>query len=391
MNAPPARMSKALSAWAELNDRQQATLKAVFELDQAAEEAHRAAGARGQYDRAPASQWRQIDFALITPATRRRVSRQVFSTDLQHRLDAAGYDNQGNGSTMTALTARGLIRQGERDSFFGPLRTVTLTTAGRAAARAGTALPATPKAALGHRAWEVLTFLWTAGQSGGVLKWSHSTTIDNVLIGKHIPPLAEYSDEAAGYRITDRGRWFYREHWAAHAKAHPDIRAPHPDGEDAEPWPAEADDILAGHQALYRALTAAWEAACKARDTAAAETAATLPDLPGNLPADITAQAGARYELWRDTARQRTDLAAGHAGHAEARAVQAARGWAAAALAAFQAAVTGGSPLGMLQPSGDLDDWDEPRLEPPAEIGIPAIDEEARKLHAAAMGRDPAG
>jgi hypothetical protein len=152
MNAPPARMSKALSAWAELNDRQQATLKAVFELDQAAEEAHRAAGARGQYDRAPASQWRQIDFALITPATRRRVSRQVFSTDLQHRLDAAGYDNQGNGSTMTALTARGLIRQGERDSFFGPLRTVTLTTAGRAAARAGTALPATPKAALGHRA-----------------------------------------------------------------------------------------------------------------------------------------------------------------------------------------------------------------------------------------------
>ena len=36
-----------------------------------------------------------------------------------------------------------------------------------------------------------------------------------------------------GYEITDRGRWFYREHYAAHA----DVRAPHPDGGDAEPWP----------------------------------------------------------------------------------------------------------------------------------------------------------
>jgi hypothetical protein len=168
-------------------------------------------------------------------------------------------------------------------------------------------------------------------------------------------------------------------------KAHPDVAAPHPGGEQAEPWPPQADEILSQHQALYRALCDAWEAACKARDAAEAEAAAP-PDLPALLPDDITAHAAARHQLWRDTARQRAELAAGHADQAADRAVQAARGYAVTALAAFRAAVAGSRPLGTLQPPGYPDAWDEPRLEPPARTGIPAIDDEAGKLHAAAMG-----
>ncbi len=52
----------------------------------------------------------------------------------------------------------------------------------------------------------------------------------------------------------------------------------------------------------------------------------------------------------------------------------------------FNAAVAGSSPLEVLAPPGDEDDWDEPRLVPPAQTGVHAIDDHARKLHAAAAG-----
>ncbi|KPM55686.1 hypothetical protein ACG83_10395 [Frankia sp. R43] len=52
-----AAVSKALAAWTELNDRQQGTLAIIFALDQAAEDAHRAAGASGDFDNRPASVW----------------------------------------------------------------------------------------------------------------------------------------------------------------------------------------------------------------------------------------------------------------------------------------------------------------------------------------------
>ncbi|KPM55687.1 hypothetical protein ACG83_10400 [Frankia sp. R43] len=114
--------------------------------------------------------------------------------------------------------------------------TVTLTRAGRAAARAGTStMPArTPKPALSERSWEVLALLWMADRRGGRLRWGRSATIDRRLIEAHVPPLAERSTGALGYRITERGREFYREHHATHVAAYPDVRAPHPDGEAAD-------------------------------------------------------------------------------------------------------------------------------------------------------------
>jgi hypothetical protein len=379
-----ARAPAPLARWAELNDRQQGTLTVIYDLDQEAEGDRRRAAASGAYDRRPASEWRAVDFAH-DPS-----DRDLFGwTEMQLRLASRGWDNQGNGSTVAALAERGLLTRSSRPAGLGMMLTVMLTRAGRAAARAGTSttLPGrTRKPALSPRAWEVLALLWAAGQRGGKgLEWTYSNTIERVLIDRHEPPLAERAPGA--YRITDRGREFYREHYAAHAAAHPGVSAPHPDGPQSEPWPAAADRILGQHRQLYRALCTAWQAASDAHQAASTEAGAPTVPVPEGLPAAVAEQSAERHQLWQDTARQRAGLASSHAGDLGGRCARAARAWAVAALAAYAAAVAGASPLGQLQPPADsAGDWDEPRLAPPAETGIHAIDAEARKLHAAAAG-----
>lgn len=267
------------------------------------------------------------------------------------------------------------------------MHTVTLTRAGRAAARAGTTLrvgPA-PKATLSPRAWEVLALLWATDQRGEPLKWEYSKTIEFVLIDKHIPPLA--ASIPGGYEITDRGRQFYREAYAAHTAAHPGVRAPHPDGVSAELWPSRADDILTRHRKAYRALCGAWEQTDAARQGAEAEAATTAPEPDPLLPVEVAEQLAARFQLWHNTARQRAELAAAHAEDIGAATIAAARAYAAVALDAFRAAVTRTDPLDRLREPENTDGWDEQRLAPPEETGIHAIDAEAKKLHAAAVGR----
>lgn len=377
-----AATSKALVAWTALNDRQQGTLTAIYGIEAEKETGRNARRARGDWDATPAAIWRRIDFAHDPP------DRKLFgTTELQMRLSAHGWDNQGNGSTMAALAERGLITRDRRPTTFGRMHTVTLTRAGRAAARAGTTLrtSAAPKAALSARSWEVLALLWAADQRGKPLEWGHSTTIDRVLIDKHMPPLAAHSSDA--YEITDRGRDFYREHYREHVAAYPDIRALHPDGASADPWPPRADDILTRHRKFYGALCTAWRQADTAHRNAQDEADAALVEPDPALPAEVTEYATARLQLWADTARQRAELAAAHAHNIGIRAEISARAYAAAALAAQHAAVTRANPLDHLSEPEQTDDWDEQRLTPPPETGIHAIDTEAKKLYAAAVGK----
>jgi hypothetical protein len=123
--------------------RQQGTLAVIYGLDQEVEEWRRRAAALGEYDSRPASEWRAIEFAH-DPSDRR-----LFGwTEMQLRLATAGWDNQGNGSTMAALADRGLITQNAKPTTFGQMLTVALTRAGRAAARAGLSLqPGAPRKA----------------------------------------------------------------------------------------------------------------------------------------------------------------------------------------------------------------------------------------------------
>ena len=380
----PARTSKALQTWHDLNDRQQGTLAVIYDLDQGAEASRRAGAASGNYDNRPASVWRSIDFAH-DPAM-----RDVFGwTTLQERLMWRGWDNQGNGSTMAALERRGLIVRDGRPTRFGRMTTVRLTREGRAAARAGTSLtPGGPrKAALGQRSWEVLALLWSADLQGRPLKWGYSTTIERALIGKHVPPLAQHT--AGGYEITDRGREFYREQYAAHTAAHPDVHAPHPDGADAEPWPKAADTLLAAHRSLYGGLLAVWKDTSRAEQAAAAEAGAPPPKMPAGLPGDIVAKVEDRHRLWCQTAAQRAAVAAEQAARLAGRAEHAARSYALAAVAAYRAAVTATDPRTVMDAPvpepGDT--WDEAPLTLPPETGITAIDSETKKLHSAAVGR----
>jgi len=373
--------ARALEAWTELNDRQQGTLAVIYELDQLAETSRRRAAGRGEFDRRPASVWRSIDFAH-DPSLRDLVGW----TEMQTRLARLGWDNQGNGSTIAALHTRGLITRTSRRTDFGWMLMVALTAAGRAAARAGTTtMPGrVPKPALSERSWEVLALLWAAGQRGEPLKWGYSRTIELSLMDRHVPPLAEHV--GGGYAITDRGRDLYREWYATHTAVYPDVRAPHPDGVVAEPWPTQADEILTQHQRYYQGLCTAWQAAHTAHQSAEKEAGADPPPMPDVLPAVVAEQWTARHQLWRDTARQRADLAAADVQDLQGRAEHAARAYAGAGLAAFRAAVLRDDPLLVLQPPGQSDDWDEQRLPPPPETGIHAIDAEAAKRHKAAVG-----
>lgn len=352
----------ALAAWRELNDRQQGTLSVIYNMDQENEEYRKREAARGNWDNTPAAEWRRIDFAH-EPSDRRAFG----TTELQNRLGYRGWDNQGNGSTMAALAERKLIRRSSRGTTFGLMHMVTITREGRAAAKAGTSIAPTraKKPALSQRSWEVLAMLWAHGLRGGVLKWISSPTIDKVLIGKHIPPLAERL--VNGYTITDRGRWFYAEHYASHVAAYPDVRALHPDGAAAEPWPAEADAILKAHHLRHRALCSAWQDAYAARQAAEAEAGTAVPASPAALPATDAAQVAGRHLLWVETARQRADFAAQQVDDLGERIERAAREFAAAALAAFAAAVSGTDPLLTVRPPSDADGdaWDEPPLPPP--------------------------
>jgi len=379
------RTPKALAAWTELNDRQQGTLAVIYGLDREAESGRRSQAARGNYDDTPASVWRRIDFAH-DPSLRDLVG----FTEMQARLASRGWDNQGNGSTVRALAARELITTDGHATPFGMMKTVSLTRAGRAAARAGLSLrpDGAPSAALGRRSWEVLALLWTVDQQGKPLAWTYSKTIEYVLIDKHQPPLAENAGNCRGYQITDRGRDFYRAHYAAHTAAYPDVHAPHPDGADAEPWPKKANELLNDHRLAYRTLSKAWGMADESRRAAEQEATSAPPKLPEPLPAPLIEQATARHRLWQETARQRADLAAAHADELNDLAERAARGYMAAALAAFRAAVTNTNPLNSLEaPVAGTEGWDEPRLAPPAESGIHVIDAEAKKLYATAIGK----
>lgn len=223
-----AASSKALEAWKSLNDRerQQGTMSVIYELDQETKADRRSTGAAGTFDRRPTSEWRRIDFAT---------DQHGFATaEMQIRLAYRGWHNQGNGSTIKALADRGLITEGSRPIRFGRMLTVMLTREGRAAARAGLAMPAAPKPALAEWAWEVLVSLWKADKRGEYVRRHPSGAIDNVLIAKHVPPLAEPVDPSkgngyrGGYRITDRGREFYRGLLRAACHRPPEREGPAP-------------------------------------------------------------------------------------------------------------------------------------------------------------------
>lgn len=225
-------MSKHLHLWEKLNQRQQATLTAIYRTDQSVEAAQKEGWRLGSI-REKASVWRNLQY-YFEPTS--------YETLLHKLLFQAGVVDQGLGSTLQVLERHKLI---ECNYYDGELISIKLTTTGRAVARAGlgeSAPKKPPKGQLKPRQWEALCTAYQAGelglesgltfgdyagfswqwtwlrlrdyQGGGLVKevgyWKD---------GKHLTKLV----------ITKDGIEFYREQWSQYRALYPDVDAPKPD------------------------------------------------------------------------------------------------------------------------------------------------------------------
>ena len=226
-------MSKHLHLWEKLNERQQATLTAIYRTDQSVEAAQKSGWRLGSSTKEKAAVWRNLKY-YFEPTSH--------ETLLHKLLSQAGVVDQGLGSTLQVLERHKLI---ECNYFNSELISIKLTTNGRAVARAGlgeSAPKKPPKGQLKPRQWEALSTAYQAGelgldsgltfgdyagfswqwtwlrlrdyQGGGLVKevgyWKD---------GKHLNKLV----------ITQIGIEFYRQQWSLYRTLYPDVDAPKPD------------------------------------------------------------------------------------------------------------------------------------------------------------------
>ncbi|MFJ9378957.1 hypothetical protein [Streptomyces sp. NPDC101455] len=373
----PTVRQRRLALWESLNERQQAFVRVIYDLDQGNEANRAASAAQGNYDKRPASEWRQIDF------THEPYNRDLFGiTDLQSRLEREGYHNQGNGATMTVLIDKALIEQHIRATRSGIMRTVLLTLEGRAVYRAAhdTGRGSRTTVDLSDRSWQVLGYLWSAHQRGESLRWTYSTTVEKVLIDKH--GLAEEANRGFGYQITEKGRQYYREHWTEYAHVYPEINNPHPDG--VVVWPKEVDTALIRAGRRSGALASAWRDAWKIGEEAGRRAAAEPPEARKGEEPELAELRAERHALAITAATREANLAEQHKERLEDAARTAAWTYVRMAVAAFTAAVDGTD----LQAAIDtaINDLVE-ELPDPTPTGLRGIDSAAVKHHAAAIGK----
>jgi hypothetical protein len=146
--------------------------------------------------------WRWRDFAIANPA--------ADYTDIQCALRAAGVHDPGAGSSLAALERRGLllVRHDQRHlPILGPVTVVQvrMTTAGRAAVRAGLGIEAPrkiPKGLLSRWLWKQLAKVATAEPDGLVSYelWGEA----HVYLGVGYRP---GSHESRGYIDQHRPDW----------------------------------------------------------------------------------------------------------------------------------------------------------------------------------------
>ncbi|ABW35086.1 hypothetical protein Dgeo_3045 (plasmid) [Deinococcus geothermalis DSM 11300] len=234
----------------ELNARQRLYLLAALKIDQRQEAHHSQAFARGDLSEAqrPASEWRWMPYGRWlhlwgTPPTplREEITRDEV--------------DEGTGSTWAALERRGLIETQSREVRAGGvkyhLQHVKLTVKGRKLARqlAGHG-PAVPKGVISPWSWKALALAWQAGEGGvpgegggryGGIGWGTWLVLRNRRNGRDLveefvhhretwlTAQGTYSGQDVYHiRLTEAGRAYYRERWAANHAEYPDVEAPEP-------------------------------------------------------------------------------------------------------------------------------------------------------------------
>ena len=218
--------------WADLNKRQQVYLQAVYEVDQAQEAAIKGAGARGRWNSTPASEWRWLPYNASGAA-------------LLHRIQGAGYRDEGTGSTFAALERRGLVLcKYEPGSLGGPILFVQITKAGRKMVREALAIAPMEKLPVGTLKewhWRALCRAYVRGEQGlpydsdlgygfGYVSWNTCLRLRDYRVkGQECPLMREgRHNEPFGLVITDFGREYYRDNWQRYRELYPEVDAPAP-------------------------------------------------------------------------------------------------------------------------------------------------------------------
>lgn len=230
--------SKHASAWGELNTRQQAYLRLIFELDQQREKTERS-GDWQRFKPRPASEWRWLEYSELFG----------ISSELRRRIKEANLVDPGTGSTFKALSTRKLIEIRYPYGSDAPWLDCKLTVTGRAVARAGlgeSAPKKAPKGQLRERQWAALVAAYVAGDGGvkkdenlnyGGFSWEWTWLRLRDYSGGG---LIKERDRVVGgkreYRIviTQFGRQYYRSNWQKYRELYPDVDAPEPDRASAE-------------------------------------------------------------------------------------------------------------------------------------------------------------
>jgi hypothetical protein len=222
--------------WADLNKRQQVYLQAVYEVDQATEVAIKGAGARGRWNSTPASEWRWMPYNASGAA-------------LLHRIQGAGYRDEGTGSTFAALERRGLVLcKYEPGSLGGPILFVQITKAGRKLVREALAIAPAKKLPVGTLRewhWRALCRAYVRGEQGlpydsdlgdgfGYVSWNTCLRLlDYRVKGQDRPLIREgRRGEQFALVITEFGKQYYYENWQRYHELYPDVDAPKPESLD---------------------------------------------------------------------------------------------------------------------------------------------------------------
>ena len=218
--------------WADLNERQQVYLTAVYEVDQAQEAAIKGAGARGRWNSTPASEWRWMPY-------------NAAGAILLYRIQEAGYRDEGTGSTFAALERRGLVLCKYEPGFLGvPILFVQITKTGRKLVRESLAIAPAKKLPVGTLRewhWRALCRAYVRGEQGlpydsdlgdgfGWVSWNSCLRLrDYRFQGQDLPLIREGRwNEPFGLVITAFGREYYRENWQRYRELYPEVDAPAP-------------------------------------------------------------------------------------------------------------------------------------------------------------------
>jgi hypothetical protein len=238
-------------SWSDLNKRQQAYLKAVFEVDQGQEEHMRWLGSQGHWKSTPASVWRWMPYNASGAA-------------LLRKIKDAGYVDQGTGSTFQALERRGLVLcKYEPGSLIVPILFVQITKEGRKLVRFALGLQ-TPKSlpvgTLREWHWRALCRAYVRGEQGmgdydsdlgdgfGYVSWNTCLRLRDYRVKGQDRPLIKEAkipcepflhrrwpgdtgvmvSERSGLVITEFGKQYYRENWQRYRELYPGVEAPLP-------------------------------------------------------------------------------------------------------------------------------------------------------------------